>query len=427
MRGRFNLFQASMLRWRELHPYCASHVVAVRAAFDEARLRAAIGAVLEACGLTGFAVNARARRFDFEGGAASVSLEVVDGGESPFDVAAAVIERTINQPFPRDGRFDPFRFFAVRDGDGFLLGVSYDHFVAGGDSIAVLLTDIATHCESGDAVTLTTLERYPPTYTRLFARQWRPLLRALVVLPDLMNGWRRAIRPHVKDPADGTNGFVHARLDPEHVAAVRNFARRVGSTQNDVLLALLYRAVVPIAAQRRHTGRRTDIALASIVNVRADFQPPATEAFGQFLSSFRVVHRLSRDEPLESVVRAITRQTSRAKQGKLYLMTLVAMGAAALLWRLSNRSRRERLYLKYHPVFAGLTPLNVDALRRSGRSREADYLRAASTGPMSPMVVAVTTAGTGVRIGITYRVSALSREDVARVVDSLVEGMETLL
>src|SRR5690606_10419113 len=134
--------------------------------------------------------------------------------------------------------------------------------------------------------------------------------------------------------------------------------------------------------------------------------------------------RLSRDAPLASVVREITRQTSRAKQRKLYLMTLVAMAAAAMLWTLSNAERRQRLYLKYHPVFAGLTPLNVDALRRSGRSREADYLRAASTGPMSPMVVAVTTAGGGMRIGITYRVSALTREDVGRVVDSIMQGME---
>ena len=151
------------------------------------------------------------------------------------------------------------------------------------------------------------------------------------------------------------------------------------------------RAVVPIATRRHHTGRRTQVALASIVNVRADFQPPPSSVFGQFLSSFRVVHPLPRDESIEALARALSAQTRRAKRLKLYLVTLVAMGAAALIWPFAKPERRQRMYIKYHPVFAGFTPLNVNALRRHGKSRDGDYLRGASTGPMSPMVVAVTT------------------------------------
>ena len=126
MSGRLNLFQSAMLRWRTLHPYCASHVIAVDAPFDEARLREAIAGVLDDCGLAGLELDARRKRFAWRGGPASVSLETLDGGDAPFDAAARVIERTINQPFPAEGRFDPFRFFAVRSGAGFLVGVSYD-------------------------------------------------------------------------------------------------------------------------------------------------------------------------------------------------------------------------------------------------------------------------------------------------------------
>ena len=136
--------------------------------------------------------------------------------------------------------------------------------------------------------------------------------------------------------------------------------------------------------------------------------------FGQFLSSFRVVHPVPRDESIETLARALSAQTALAKRLKLYLVTLVAMGAAALLWPFAETDRRQRLYLKYHPVFAGFTPLNVNALRRRGRSRDGDYLRAASTGPMSPMVVAVTTSGAALRIGITFRTTALTRDGCGR-------------
>lgn len=426
MRGRLNLFQSSMLRWRELHPYCASHVIAIAAPFDETRLRCAIAGVVEACGLTGLHLDADRRRFEFEGGPGGVALQVLDGGAAPFDIAAAQIEATINAPFARTGRFDPFRFFAIRASDAFLLGVTYDHFIAGGDSIAVLLTDIADRYDAQDPPAVATLERYPPTYARLFVRHAVDLARGLTSLPALLAGWRSAIRPHVPHPEDGRNGFVHFRIDAARFARIRATAKRWNVTLNDLLLALVLQAVAPIASRRHHTGRRTQVALASIVNVRADFQPPATEVFGQFLSSYRVVHPLPHDESIEMLARTLSAQTARAKRLKLYLVTLVAMGAATLIWPFAKPDRRHRLYLKYHPVFAGLTPLNVDALRRQGTSRGGDYLRAASTGPMSPMVVAVTTSGAAIRVGITFRTTALSRADVDAVVASIEHAMDAL-
>lgn len=425
MRGRLNLFQSSMLRWRDLHPYCASHVVAIEAAFDPVRLRTAIESVLHACGLTGLHVDADRRRFEFEPRAPSVDLRVLDGTGAAFERAATEIEATINVPFPRSGCFDPFRFFAVRDADRFLLGVTYDHFIAGGDSIVVLLTDIADRY-LGEAAPLPRLERYPPTYRKLLMTHAKALARGLVALPGLLAAWRRAIRPHVARPEDGTNGYVHFALDAPGFLRLRDQAKRWNATVNDVLLAIVLRAVAPIASRRHHTGRRNQIALASIVNVRADFQPPATAVFGQFLSSFRVVHPIPRDEPLQALVQALSAQSARAKEGKLYLVTLLAMEAAALLWPFASPARRHRLYLKYHPVFAGLTPLNVDALRRRGTSRVGDYLRAASTGPMAPMVVAATTAGAALRVGITYRTTALSRAEIDAVVQAMRNGMETL-
>ena len=71
-------------------------------------------------------------------------------------------------------------------------------------------------------------------------------------------------------------------------------------------------------------------------------------------------------------------------------------------------------------------PLNVNALRRRGVSRDGDYLRAASTGPMAPMVVAVTSAGAALRVGITFRTAALEREDVRAVIASLQYSIDSL-
>lgn len=427
MNIRPNLFQASMLRWRGLHPYCAGHAIEIALPLDRTWLEQSIRGVLAEYGLAGLELE-RSGRYRFRGGTPALQLSVLPAAGDGFDVAAQFMESALNEPFPPEGQFDPLRFAAIEAEGSFVLALVYDHFIAGGDSIVVLMTDLAQRYLDGPqgAVALPRMVADPGGYAKLFAAHPGAFARGLAALPGLMGGWRRAIRPRLEDVTDGRNGVAHFRIDAEGFARLRKAARDLGVTQNDLWLALTLRAVLPIALRRSHGRRRTDVALASIVNVRRDFQPPATELFGQFLSSFRVVHPVAGDAALPVLARSIALQSRRAKENKLYFMTLLAMAFAAMLWPFASPRRRARLYIKYHPVFAGLTPLNVDALRRGGRGREADYLRTASTGPMAPMVLSITTSGAALRVGITYRTTALGRDDVHAVIRSLIADIESL-
>jgi len=429
MEGRLNLFQCAMLRWRELHPYCAAHVIRIAAPLDAARLESRIGRALETLGLTGYALDARARRFEWSGGPARVVVPVFDGGEAPLERAAVEIEALINRPFPESGPIDPFRFFAVREGEGaFFLGLVYDHIVAGGDSIVVLMTDLADRYVAAreEDVPLPRLERYPATYGALVRKRWPRFLSTLTALPGQLAGWRRARRPGIKDPADGYNGFVHFPVPAASYARLREAARRLGVTVNDLLFAVVLKVVAPLWGGPRPAARRCEVAVASVVNVRDDYQGPATEVFGPFLASMRVLHPVPDGVSIAELAASVHAQTTRAKRRKLHYMTLSGLAVAGVLWRYAGLARRQRIYLKYHPAFAGLTPLNVNHLRRRGSTPDGDYLRGASTGPMSAMVISVTISGAAMRVGITYRRAALSRGEMDRVVGNLTHQIEQL-
>ena len=77
MKGRLNLFQRTMLRWRALHPYNAVHVLRIEAPLDVARLRAAIARTLEGEGLTGLHLDAARGRYEYAGGPAPLSLALL--------------------------------------------------------------------------------------------------------------------------------------------------------------------------------------------------------------------------------------------------------------------------------------------------------------------------------------------------------------
>ncbi len=416
MSGRLNLFQRMMLRWRGLHPYNAVHAVAIRRRLDKPRLERDINEELRELGLTGFVLELDRRRFRFEGGPAGIVLRVTSCGEYPERVLRAEMEAELNGSFASDGPLHPFRFFAVDGGDLFYLGVAYDHFIAGGDSIAVVLGSIVDrHLGLGSAGTVARpLDVYPPTFARLFVRQALAVSRGLFRLPQMISSCRRSCRPPAASADDGANGFVQYRGEEGELAALIKTAKGWGVTLNDVFLAAALHALSPLAGGRHQAKRRKELAVASIVNMRPELQPEPSRAFGQCLGSFRVSHAVPESIALRQLAEDVHVETERIKRDKLYLVTLLALGLTGCLWPLLSDRHRRGFYLKHHPVWAGLTMLNVNAHWMGPRlsNPPLEYLRAVSTGPLSPIVFALTTAGDILHVGISYHRSVFSRQTI---------------
>lgn len=430
MKGRLNLFQAAMLRWRGLYPYNAVHVVRVTAALDRQQLRIAIDAQLAAFGLAGLELDPIEQRFEYRGGAVDTAVNVLPPSADPEAALDAEIERQLNVPFARAGRIEPFRFFALERGNAFDLGLAYDHFVAAGDSIVLLMKAIVGRYEGSAHATPppTPPGLYPSTYGRLLLANLAPLLAGLRQVPSMIARFRRAYRPRYAHGTDHANAFTRIHVEPAGFAALLRVARAWQVTLNDLLMAIVMQALVPLTEARREAPRRNELAVASIVNIRRDCGPAAANTFGQFLSSFLVSHPLPPGASLEQLARDIHVETARIKRDRLYLQTLLALGAAGFWWRFMSNRRRNRFHSKAYPVWAGMTSVNVDALWQAAGAPGSPprYLRGVSTGPTTPMVFAVTSAGGALEIGLSFRTAALTREEaatmaaaIARCVDSL--------
>ncbi len=428
--GRLNLFQRMMLRWRDLHPYNPVHVVRVPAALEPERLRACIGEWLESCGLTGLAVDHSRWRFRYEGGPAAVELTIVPGGSDPLAQLSRTIESEFNRPFTSAPHENPFRFFAIDEAGGFQLALVYDHYVAGGDSIARLLTGIACSLAADEVpATPAPVRRHPATYRSVFLRHPLWALRAVAGLPRTITGARRSYRPRYADVQDGHNGFSYLRIGPPQRAALLGTAKAWGVTLNELLMASMLLALSPLAAQRRQESRRTELAVASILNMRRDFRADAQDVLSPLLAAFRVSHAVPDGIGLQQLAQEVHAQAVRTRRGRLYLGSLVALGVSALLWPLLSVAQRHGLYPKHFPVWAGITSLDLNPIwARAGCKQvpRLDYLRAVPTGPLCPMVFAVTTAHDTVHVGIAFRTSAFPRAAVEGLAAAFLQAIAQL-
>jgi len=428
MRGRLNLFQAAMLRWRELYPYNAVHVAELPGPLDVERLTEAIAAHLTALGITGLVLDVKRRRFAYAGGPARVVVKVLAGAGDPIRVLEQEMERQLNMGFAHDGPLDPFRFFVLDARDSFHLGVAYDHVIAGGDSIVALLKGIAVRYAGGTVPALPAPDLYPATYFRLFGRN---LIRAHVgqySLPGMLLRSRRAFRPFYRYGDSWNNAVMSLELPPDLYAAVRRAAKAWGVTLNDLLLAMLLTALAPELPERLNATRRKEIAVASVINIRHELAPGPEAAFGQFLSSFLVSHPVPEGITLEALARDIHAQTQRVKRRKLYLMTLYMIAAGGLVWPYLTPAQRTQMHAKNYPVWAGMTMLNVEAIwgDAPGDARVLHYLRAVSTGPFTPILMMPASVGDCLHIGVSYRTAAFNKEDVARISAKLIECARNL-
>ena len=416
MPQRFNFFQRMMLRWRELHPYNPVHVLRLPVPLQAARLRDAVAALLETQGMTGLNVDSRRWRYGFAGGPAQVELRIVDAAGDADAALARVIEEEFNRPFVPGPREQPFRFVAIDEHDRFSLALAYDHYVAGGEAIARLLTRLARMLLDEDPGSAP----LPPAqdgarYRRALLRHPGWVLRALLGLPQMVGQARRACRARADRADERCNGFRGLHLGAVQTQALRAAARDWGVTLHELLTACLLLALSPMAARRDGDGRRRELAVASIMNMRRDLKPAARDGLSPFLAAYRVSHRVPEGIGLRQLAGDVHRQTQRVKRGHLYLQSLMGLALSAPLWPLLTPRQRDGFYPKHFPMLAGITSIDLNRLWAedgSAPARRIGYLRAVPTGPLCPLVLAVTQVHDELQLGLAFRTGTFSGDAV---------------
>ena len=420
--GRLNSFQRTMLQWNGLHPYNAVHVMRVAGELDLARLQSVVGAVLESRGLTGFMIDRSRTSFSYQGGAAQGRIKLLNSRTDELHQLIEEIEAQLNQPFDPGARSEPFRFVVAPDGnDAFRLVLVYFHPIADAESIVWLMKDIDAGYQNPAAIAaFKPLGRNPPRHDSLLLRRPGLLLRWLLALPALIRSARSSFRPTVRDQADLRNGFRFFTAASGKLPQLLATAKSWGVTLNDLFLAALLLAVAPLAKERRQAPRRRLISVATIVNIRRDVGRGDQNTFGLALGSFRVAHEVPEGLGLEPLARAMQLQTKRAKQGKLFLATPLQLTFARFLFSRLTPDRQKKFYPKNQPLWAGITNLNLNALwTNADGGAPPDYFRAVSTGPATPLVFSITTAGDRLNVGISFRSAVFLNSEVAHVQDAL--------
>jgi hypothetical protein len=333
----------------------------------------------------------------------------------------------LNRGFTYDGTFNPFRFFIVPEEGGFFLGVVYFHAVADAESLVYLLKRMVNAYREATPAAAGSLEIHPPSQGSLVRRHLLVFARKLAGLPAQIRNLRSSYRATYRDANDGHIGFIFLSLSPDELRPLIAVAKSRNITVNDLFLALLLKCLSPLAVRRKESSKRRKLSVGCIVNTRKDLALDSPRTFGLYLGSFVVTHEVPEDIGVVELAGEIQRQTAAIKRQQLYLGAGLELAVANRLLSFYSTARRKKLYQKHYPLWGGLTNMNLNALWAQPEGKPAvDYFRAVSTGPVTPLVLSVTTVGDRMNIGLTCRTTVFSAAAIAAIKDHFLQLVRSL-
>jgi hypothetical protein len=202
-------------------------------------------------------------------------------------------------------------------------------------------------------------------------------------------------------------------------------ARAWGVTLNDLFLAGLLLGLAPLSEKQRKESSRRHLAVGCIVNTRSHLGVDSRHTFGLFLGSFLVFHPVPPGATLRTLANDIQRQTGRIKRDRRFMAAAVDTTLARFCLHFLTPERRARFFPKHYPLWGGVTNMNLNPVwPQPEHGPGVDYLRAVSTGPVTPLVLSLTTVRNVVNVGLTFRTAVFDSAAVATLQAGFLTAMQ---
>jgi hypothetical protein len=404
--ARLNVFQKIVRRWDSLHPYNAAQIFHLRGSPD-------ISALSEAWNRT----------------LAELRIGVPVSIKSIKDSLEDWITSQMNLRF-EPNQASPFRPFILVQSDSYFLGIVYHHWVADSASIRLLMREWLFRAFDPARARRSAITIAQRGYWHHFgpaAARWDFGL-ALLKSMRWSNHLRHVRRVESKHFDDFTMSFSLHRFADNAIDTIRSAARKCGATVNDWFLAAIAQTcsesvVVP------PSPRRSDLALGTIVDLRARSRNTLGDAFGLFLGFTNVLLRPQELNDFPTLVAAIARQTRLHKTESAAESSMIRMAAGIVADKLYGHDRAKivNFYRKRFPLAGGISNVNLNGTWPQEYHPDPliEYIRVSPTGPMMPVVFTTTTLGKSLNFGLTTRDSVVSPERAQQMADKFKSVVQT--
>jgi len=411
--AKLNVFQRLIRQWDTLHPYNVVQMVKVRGSLDVEALRNAWHDAMQSLGLGLVSVTGASYRFSCLNGQAIYHNVRLCPRET---ILEDWIAEELNRPFDASETV-PFRPFALAGEDHFWMGFSYQHWVTDNSGVRLVMREWFVRMFDPAAADQRPVRLRSARYVSLFnplrsgwhageallsSLRWQCQLRRVRRIENPQDFAKLSVRCHIMHPPEGL------------IDALCRAARARKVTVNDLFMAALAEACDKYVPVERRYHRR-ELAVGTIVDLRSKSDRTLEDVFSPLLGFASVSCRPATLANWDKLLGAIAFQTRRQKRTGVPQYSWLRMLAGLAAGKMLSREEILTFYRKRVSLAGACTNVN---LNRSWALRYhlnplLEYVRAAPTGPITPLVIAATTLGHRLSLTLTYRAAILTEDRAA--------------
>ncbi|MBC8107656.1 MAG: hypothetical protein H7Z14_13780 [Anaerolineae bacterium] len=405
-----NVFQRLIRQFDAIHPYNAAQVMRLRGQADQVVVDRAWVETLSDLGIG--PIRVVAKRFEQSGPTETLpDVKVLDPLTGDL---AEQLTRGLNRPFNPNG-LDPFRPFVLKeDQDSYWAGVVYQHRVADSVSIRMLLREWFLRMFDPQRARRVPLRIAKRGYWNRFGPGHAPWSVGGAVLDTMRWSARMksARRIEQRDGFTGTDTHFSLHHLPDGLVTELFAVARANDVKiNDLFLTAMARTCDRHIAARP-TKKRYNLALGTIVDLRAGSREVADDEFGIFLGFTSVLCKRHHLNDWRALARSIAFQNRRSKKLASAESSQFRLAVTVLAGRVFSRESLLNWYRKRAPLCSGISNVNLNRtwLSKYCPDPVMEYVRVSPVGPMMPVVFTPSTLGEKLHFGLTCKTAIVSTQ-----------------
>ncbi len=414
-----NGMQKMMLRWEAFHPVNAVHVVEFRDSPSPKDIELAIRRSSRSLRLRPVEFCLRLQQFRYhdvayESAADFPPLESRRCIPPARQALQKILDEQLNRPFEA-GVHWPWRFVQIDvAGSPTCLALVYQHAVTDARGASLVLRELVRSLY-GDSSRTPELQIDPPHLGELFPGDLGSRSVPRRIAATMHEFAASSSCYQVQPQAAGLETiFSSVHATSLSTALVKQTARSCGGTVQDLLFAALFEGLGLLFQDRLDSSRRKTLAIRAMVDLRRESSVNVDHALAQILGCMTVRLRVGPGARFDDIVSRVAQQTRVSKERKSYRVYSAQLETMSRLWDYApewlNRSFSPRAF----PAVGMISNTNLSDFLADevAAARIGNYFRLTGTGPLSPMMMSVTTVGPVLNITTTHHGNKFSQSEI---------------
>lgn len=418
-----------MLRWEEIRPYNAVHVIEFEGLhLNASRLESSIKKVLQSAGVAEVTFDRARRSAKFQSEGQIPDVVEIDLDDTSRSVLSQLMTQQLSETFSNQENC-PFRFILANPKLGTAasnkqyLIVGYRHVVADAHSIVLLLKAILDHYRH-DISPHPVLNANAAELRKVFVKDtgWQTAVpRTSKLAAELLQGIQIA-RPIA---SDRSSTVEISKIHPPQIEAteLKLAAKKYGASVQDFLMAAEAEAIAEVFGSSCHRSLKENqrLAVTSIIDLRRYAKGAYEHSIGQFLGMLAVRPKAKMASEFSSLIQFVKTRNDHEKKKRSFFWAINSMSLMARIWDRLPLSINRDLARKLHPLACALSNVKLGApiKQEINDGLITNYFRGANLGVLVPLVLSNTTVGNKVSFCTTHKDAVYSTAEVDQFIDCI--------